>query len=187
MEELILYDYLYDKKEIEFLQRLCKNVKWERKDDTLDYDLENNKNLNGNRYIANIAQYINYTPPEKIVNSYMDYVPYLYSMSLTNQFIESKGYTPDIKISKYGIGDDYNWHCDFERRFEDNCLWSRQISSITYLNDDYEGGETEFACGLFIKPKMGKTVVFPSNWCFTHKGRPVIKGTKYICVLHIWS
>ena len=37
---------------------------------------------------------------------------------------------------------------------------STNFTSITYLNDDYTGGETYFTNGINIKPKQGKTVFF---------------------------
>jgi hypothetical protein len=58
---------------------------------------------------------------------------------------------------------------------------------MTILNDDYEGGETEFGCGITIKPTAGKTLIFPSSWLFPHRGKEVISGTKYIYVNHIWA
>ena len=35
-------------------------------------------------------------------------------------------------------------------------------TSVCYLNDDYEGGETLIEDGIF-KPKRGRLVVFPSK------------------------
>jgi len=52
---------------------------------------------------------------------------------------------------------------------------------ITYLNDDFEGGETEFLYqGVRVKPEKGKTVIFPASYTHVHRGNPPIGGTKYI-------
>ena len=56
-----------------------------------------------------------------------------------------------------------------------NPNWRRVISSVTYLNDGYKGGETEFESGM-ITPVSGKTVVFPSSFLYPHRGTPVITG-----------
>ena len=55
----------------------------------------------------------------------------------------------------------------------------RQLAFLFYLNDDFEGGETEFDHGL-IKPKEGDILVFPPTWQYPHAGLPVKDGTKYI-------
>lgn len=57
----------------------------------------------------------------------------------------------------------------------------RQFVIITYLNDDFEGGETEFLYqGVRVKPEKGKTVIFPASYTHVHRGNPPIGGTKYI-------
>lgn len=55
----------------------------------------------------------------------------------------------------------------------------RQLAFLFYLNDDFEGGETEFEHGL-IYPKQGDILVFPPTWQYPHAGLPVERGTKYI-------
>tara|TARA_B100001029_G_scaffold167051_1_gene159936 strand:+ start:144 stop:785 length:642 start_codon:yes stop_codon:yes gene_type:complete len=57
----------------------------------------------------------------------------------------------------------------------------RQLVTLLYLNDDFEGGETEFLYqNVRIKPQAGKFVIFPPFWSHTHRGNPPIGGTKYI-------
>jgi len=52
---------------------------------------------------------------------------------------------------------------------------------MLYLNDDYDGGETEF---LYqhkrIKPETGKMLIWPSGYTHAHRGGLVTYGTKYI-------
>lgn len=65
----------------------------------------------------------------------------------------------------------------------------RYISMITYLNDNFEGGQTEFPyLNVKINPQMGKVLFFFSlkpNYDLLlesyHAGLPVTLGTKYIC------
>lgn len=53
----------------------------------------------------------------------------------------------------------------------------RGITSLLYLNDDYEGGEIEFPNqNLTLKPKPGTLVVFPSNRNFPHRVNPILSG-----------
>ena len=81
----------------------------------------------------------------------------------------------------------YDWHHDASRKYKhpQNPNWRRIISSITYLNDDFKGGETEFEDQLII-PQSGKTVTFPSTFTYPHRGCPITEGTKKILVLHVW-
>ena len=42
---------------------------------------------------------------------------------------------------------------------------------MTYLNDVSDGGETEFYYQkLKVKPETGLTLIWGSDWTFTHKG-----------------
>jgi len=56
----------------------------------------------------------------------------------------------------------------------------RVITFIWYLNDVEEGGETVFNGTTFIKPEMGKLVLFPATWTYPHCGRMPISSNKYI-------
>jgi hypothetical protein len=52
---------------------------------------------------------------------------------------------------------------------------------MTYLNDDFEGGNTTFVHhNIDIKPTTGKTLIWPAEWTHAHKGNIVESGTKYI-------
>jgi predicted 2-oxoglutarate/Fe(II)-dependent dioxygenase YbiX len=60
-----------------------------------------------------------------------------------------------------------------------NC--NRFMVAIWYLNDGFEGGETEFEHQqVKIKPEAGKLLLFPPWWTHRHRGCPVTNGTKYI-------
>mgnify|MGYP003634820075 CR=1 FL=1 len=63
---------------------------------------------------------------------------------------------------------------------QDLGISSRLISTVSYLNDNYEGGEIEFRqSNVRIKPEAGSIVFFPSNYLFVHEVMPVTKGTRY--------
>lgn len=57
---------------------------------------------------------------------------------------------------------------------------SRLISTVSYLNDNYIGGEIEFRQSkVKIKPEAGSIVFFPSNFLYVHEVMPVTAGTRY--------
>jgi hypothetical protein len=57
----------------------------------------------------------------------------------------------------------------------------RFLVAFIYLNDEYEGGETEFPqFQIAVKPKQGNMVLFPAMWNWLHKGNAVKKKPKYI-------
>lgn len=54
------------------------------------------------------------------------------------------------------------------------------LTSITYLNDDYEGGQTYFKNGVVVNPKKGKTVFFDGKK-YKHGVSKIIQGNRYVC------
>ena len=57
----------------------------------------------------------------------------------------------------------------------------RVLAFMTYLNDVEEGGETAFHhYGINVKPKKGKTIIWPAEWTHAHSGGVVKQGCKYI-------
>jgi len=52
---------------------------------------------------------------------------------------------------------------------------------MLYLNDDFEGGETEFIYQKDrIKPRKNRLVIWPATYTHVHRGNPPINGDKYI-------
>ena len=57
----------------------------------------------------------------------------------------------------------------------------RVLAFMTYLNDVEEGGETAFHYyDINVKPKKGKTIIWPAEWTHAHSGGLVKQGCKYI-------
>lgn len=57
----------------------------------------------------------------------------------------------------------------------------RHLTTMLYLNDVIDGGETEFLYqNRRIKPRAGRVVIFPVDWTHTHRGNPPLSGDKYI-------
>lgn len=57
----------------------------------------------------------------------------------------------------------------------------RLLTWICYLNDNFEGGETELLYqSMRVKPKKGRLILFPAGFTHTHRGNPPLDGEKYI-------
>jgi len=52
------------------------------------------------------------------------------------------------------------------------------LSSILYLNDDFEGGETYYEDGTLFSPITGRILYFNGNY-YKHGVKPITKGTRY--------
>lgn len=86
-------------------------------------------------------------------------------------------YWESFNFVKYGPGQHFQIHSDHGYSYI--CV----LSSVGYLNDDYEGGELFFdKFNLKIKPKAGDLYLFPSSFLFSHQAMPVKEGTKYSIV-----
>jgi hypothetical protein len=86
-------------------------------------------------------------------------------------------YWEAFNFVKYGPGQHFQIHSDHGYSY--TCV----LSSVGYLNDDYEGGELYFdKLGLTIKPKAGDLYLFPSSYVYSHAAMPVTSGTKYSIV-----
>lgn len=101
--------------------------------------------------------------------------PYMFPIDIIQSYLINCTETSP-QIQKYGEGDYFNWHTDYnatERRF---------LAYILYLNDvdPDSGGETVFISGKRIKPEKGKLLIFPASLNYIHKGETIKKGTKYI-------
>ena len=57
------------------------------------------------------------------------------------------------------------------------------LTSITYLNDQYEGGQTFIHEDIEIIPKIGRTVIFNGQF-YKHGVKKVLSGSRY--TLPIW-
>lgn len=59
----------------------------------------------------------------------------------------------------------------------------RIFSSILYLNDVEEGGDTYFPnFDVSIPPKAGSVAMFPAEYVYVHEARPPISGDKFAAV-----
>jgi len=168
----ILYDEIYDEVTLNEYREYSKDVEWIREDGT------------SVRYMHLLKFY---PEPNLLLKSYTKSLSYVEKKCLEKGFKEQKGFSIDAKLAKYLPGDGFEWHCDDWVYNYDLPTARRVLTSITYLNDNFIGGETEFTNGTIIKPKSGKTLIFPSFWSFPHRGLQVVEGEKLILVMHIWT
>ena len=84
----------------------------------------------------------------------------------------------DAKLQKIPIGGGFHaWH--HENGSVTYC--QRQFVIQLYLNDDFEGGETEFLYqNRREKAVKGDVLIFPAGFTHTHRGNPPIGGDKYL-------
>ena len=91
--------------------------------------------------------------------------PYYY----TNMLIQ--GYEAD-NFESYS-----SWHCEAGNLNNSN----RMLIYSLYLNDDFEGGTTDFMFQKHQeKPKQGKLILFPPGYTHVHRGGMVLSGEKII-------
>lgn len=63
---------------------------------------------------------------------------------------------------------------------QDQGVSTRVLSTVMYLNDNYEGGEIEFINSkVKIKPEAGSIIFFPSNFLYIHEVYPITNGERY--------
>lgn len=56
----------------------------------------------------------------------------------------------------------------------------RTYSSVLYLNDDYEGGNTYFThLGVEVRPETGKLLAFGAGSEYQHGVRPITSGNRF--------
>lgn len=112
--------------------------------------------------------------------------------SLTDYYV---GRDTGYRIQRYDApGEGYDWHndqipialvdADKERKDGNKPdLSPRMLTCVWYLNDNFEGGTTDFQYqNLSIQPEVGMLAVFPPFWTHIHRAAPVTKGSKYMIV-----
>jgi hypothetical protein len=63
---------------------------------------------------------------------------------------------------------------------QDQGVSSRVLSTVGYLNDNYDGGEIYFPyIDITVKPEAGSVIFFPSNFVYVHEVKPMISGIRY--------
>ncbi len=85
------------------------------------------------------------------------------------------GFNERFRYYRYENQQKFAWHQDGTVRIDPNL--ESFLTFMIYLNDDFEGGSTEFAWER-VKPVQGMALVFPHRQ--RHQGSVVRKGVKYV-------
>mgnify|MGYP003320930537 CR=1 FL=1 len=97
--------------------------------------------------------------------------------------IKSTEYT-DFRINRYGQGGFMKSHIDNIHHSHGQKQGYPHLTSLIFLNDDYEGGQTCVPSEKFcVNPKVG-TTVFLDGQKYKHCVKQVKNGTRY--TLAIW-
>jgi hypothetical protein len=136
------------------------NSKWSKTREFLEKELE--KNIKN--YVKNINDAIE-TCEESSSNKYK-----VFNNFVTFDTIQMQRYTKQKGR--------YVYHQDFSADWTNKKY--RVITFLWYLNDVYEGGETEFWTTYKVKPEAGKLLFFPATWTYPHRGMMPISNDKYI-------
>ena len=93
-----------------------------------------------------------------------------------HQKIKVQAYT-DFRINCYGQGGFMKEHIDNIHYSHGQKQGYPHLTSLIFLNDDYDGGEF-YLCGEPLEKKVGSAVVFPSNFMYPHEVKKVTNGKR---------
>jgi len=88
------------------------------------------------------------------------------------------GLNERFRFYRYDRGEKFAWHYDGPySRPNGECS---RLTLMLYLNDDFEGGATEFQLDewLVVQPEAGMVLLFDHP--VLHQGSPVTRGRKYV-------
>ena len=112
--------------------------------------------------------------------------------NIINPFYEFEVKDSELpQLLHYGIDGHYMPHCDGESLWkppgDEPLIWrkstDRDLSTVFFLNDDFEGGDFVFPeLKIRIRPESGMLVCFPSTHHYLHGVEPVTSGTRYSIV-----
>jgi len=175
-EELLKFIHLVDADERSH-QAITKWEDWTASNDaSLIYG--NNKNI----LTENV---LNKTDDEKlnqkilyIKNSFEMAAQMSFEMYLASHQLDKNSYSlkmQSIPLRRWAKGSAMGPHCDSYDGDTDLAF-----SMITYINDEYEGGEINFPNhNILLKPAPGSLVIFPSQEPYLHEVKEVISGERY--------
>ena len=94
-------------------------------------------------------------------------------------FTSWKGYS-SIRFNRYTEDKRMALHCDhISSVFDGKKRGIPILSCLGTLNNDYSGGEFVILEDEIIELKKGELLIFPSNFLYPHRVKPVNKGIRY--------
>lgn len=183
-EYVRVVDGLFEENIMNTFYKLCKTLDFNyvgiggNSKPTVNTKIRNTKGVRFHRYEKKLTHvhwcnFFSSVIAKAIVDQYKPIAPQI-TFKKSNQ----------IEILKYEEGGFYTPHIDHFSEIP------RTISVVIFVNDDFEGGDFEmFSPDLKhsqkVKPKKGRTIIFPSTFLYPHKANIVTKGTRYAIV--IWN
>ena len=149
MKNILFLDNVIEKNDREKLIDFFKNVDRQRQDNEFD-----NRTLN--------YDLINVIEIKNIMNKFR----WQLTFKIMKYYNEEALYPQFLDLVEWETGNKMDWHADnMYRDGSPNETPFRDYSAVAYLNDNYEGGITQFKNDLSedILPKAGGVIVFPSN------------------------
>ena len=115
----------------------------------------------------------------------LEKISFIYGYAPVPGGVNVRSWREPIQLLEYSGGQEYKMHQDISA-YKNQPAHNRILSIILYLTNDFEGGRTIFTHQSF-KPPVGSAIIFPSNWCFPHRGEAVTKGKKRVAVTWYFS
>ncbi len=180
-------DDAFDSKELNKLVRFCNRFQFADARVLRDDSLPNQATNALRKQIRDTKSYSLYpTGPSLTEAHWHNFFKYKLNEFIKKNFLQRYKHCTltgfyEFTILKYAVGGHYVDHVDHAIGIP------RNLSVIVFLNDNYMGGELEFfkpdmSSSKIIKPKTGRTIIWPSNFMYPHKVIPVTSGTRYTLV-----
>jgi Rps23 Pro-64 3,4-dihydroxylase Tpa1-like proline 4-hydroxylase len=126
--------------------------------------------------------------PPQIIENTTNSIAEFYNTQLISKYKQQIKNIEPPQFLHYTPGGKYDVHNDSEDFINGKLqrVCERDLTILTYLNDNYEGGELEFPdWGVKLKPKAGTVLCFPSYIEFSHRVHPVTSGERFTLVTWI--
>ena len=85
----------------------------------------------------------------------------------------------DFRINRYVPGGFMQQHTDAIHHSHGQKQGYPHLTSLLFLNDDFEGGDFVLCDDQYIEKKQGSALVFPSNFMFPHEVKKVTEGKRF--------
>ena len=92
-----------------------------------------------------------------------------------------------IRFNKYNTNQEMKYHCDHVSDMFEDRKGVPILSVLGVLNDSYKGGEfLMFNNDGHIGFEKGDVLIFPSNFLYPHKVKPVLEGIRYSFITWVY-
>tara|TARA_B100000902_G_C27310523_1_gene918129 strand:- start:2232 stop:2795 length:564 start_codon:yes stop_codon:yes gene_type:complete len=111
-----------------------------------------------------------------------------YIVGLEMPWFESWQGFNQLRFNKYNKNQEMRYHCDhITDMFDGNKRGVPILSVLGFLNEDYKGGDfLMFNNDNKIDINKGDILIFPSNFLYPHKVKPIIEGTRYTFITWVY-